>query len=136
MSASQLCHQTREPHWVQNRVVAAAPQFQHNFCIVCIAGEEPILSIGSATTTSCFFAFHLYILNTRPPTAATALIEPVMIPTIEPVDSLEEVVGDADVEVPVDVAIGPLVCVTCAVPPPVVVAAVVFGSESLPPHRI
>lgn len=32
----------------------------------------------------------MYILNAKPRAVATALIEPVTIPTIEPVDNLEE----------------------------------------------
>ena len=51
---------------------------------------------------------------------AEALIDPVIIPTIERVDNLEDV-DDADAEVPEDVAERPLV---------------VFDSQSLVFHRI
>lgn len=67
-----------------------------------------------------FDCFHLYTLNAKPRMVAEALIDPVIIPTIEPVDNLEDV-DDADAEVPEDVAERPLV---------------VFDSQSLVFHRI
>jgi hypothetical protein len=57
-------------------------------------------------------------LNARPRTVATALIEPVTIPTIEPVDNLEE---DAD---------NPDADVSEVVPPPPVVVLVVRAVEA------
>jgi len=118
------------PHFVQNLVVVAAPQFVHNIPIVSCVSEVPAVSVRVSPELFCFWlCFHLYTLNARPRTVATALTEPVTIPMIEPVDNLEEDVDDAD-DADVEVAgLESLVCVDDDTPPPpdVVVAGLVWG---------
>ena len=112
----------------------AAPQFVHIVLIVPFSNEALVVPFRSTSRTSCLFGcFHLYTLNARPRTVAVALIEPVTIPTIEPVDNFEEDVDNADVEVPEDVATGPLVDRDTTPPPSVSVAEFVWTASNIKP---